>query len=58
MYPESVNINMFIPIFQNRLRDVFITEWNHGLSLSSSSMLYKEMKQSFEMSPIPFNNSK
>ena len=51
MYPESVNINMFIPIFQNRLRDVFITEWNHGLSLSSSSMLYKEMKQSFEMSP-------
>ena len=51
MYPESVNINMFIPIFQNRLRDVFITEWNHGLSLSSSSMLYKELKQSFEMSP-------
>ena len=51
MYPESVNVNMFIPIFQNRLRDVFITEWNHGLSLSSSSMLYKEMKQSFEMSP-------
>lgn len=51
MYPESVNVNMFIPIFQNRLRDVFITEWNHGLSLSSSSVLYKEMKQSFEMSP-------
>ena len=51
MYPESVNINMFIPIFQNRLRDVFITEWSHGLSLSSSLMLYKEMKQSFEMSP-------
>ena len=51
MYPESVNINMFIPIFQNRLRDVFITEWSHGLNLSSSSMLYKEMKQSFEMSP-------
>ncbi|MEW8545252.1 MAG: hypothetical protein AB2693_17140, partial [Candidatus Thiodiazotropha sp.] len=51
MYPESVNVNVFMPIFQNRLRDVYITEWNHGLSLSTSSLLYKEMKQSFEMSP-------
>ena len=51
MFPESVNINAFIPIFHLRLKDNFITEWRQGLNVSSSLTLYKEVKQNFELSP-------
>ena len=51
MFPESVNINVLIPIFHDRLKDMFISEWRQGLELSSSLTLYKAMKQNFEISP-------
>ena len=51
LYPESVNINVFLKILECRLRDNYINQWNQGLNLSESLTLYKELKQSFEMSP-------
>ena len=50
MYPESVNINLFIPIFQVRLRDIYICKWRSDMSLCSSLVLYKELKNSFTIS--------
>ena len=32
MFPESVNINVFIPQLQARLKDNFILEWRQGLN--------------------------
>ena len=61
LFPESVNINKFIPFFfQCRLRDLYIVEWKQGIDLSSSLYIYKEIKQTFEISPYLFvlNNKK
>ena len=49
-FPESVNSNQFIPLFKNRLRDQYITNWNISVTSSSSMMLYKELKPIFERS--------
>ena len=60
LFPESVNINKIIPLFQCRLRDLYIAEWKQGIELSSSLYIYKEIKQTFEISPYLFilNNKK
>ena len=50
LFPESVNINMFLNILQCRLRDNYINEWNQGLNQSQSLTMYKEVKRTFEMS--------
>jgi hypothetical protein len=36
LFPSSVNINVFIPILKCRLRDIYISEWRVGVTLSSS----------------------
>ena len=60
LFPESLNINKLIPFFQWRLRDLYIVEWTQGIELSSSLYIYKEIKQTFEISPYLFilNNKK
>jgi hypothetical protein len=35
LYPDSVNIKLFVPIFRNRLRDIYICCWNDGIQSSS-----------------------
>ena len=50
LFPESVNMNLFLSILQCRLRDIYITEWKQGLNLSQSLAIYRDVKQSFEMS--------
>ena len=50
LFSESVNINKFTPRFQCRLRDLYIVEWKQGIELSSSVYIYKEIKQTFEIS--------
>ena len=50
LFPESVNMNLFLNILQCRLRDIYITEWKQGLNLSQSLAICREVKQSFEMS--------
>ena len=51
MYPESVNVNMFIKLFRIRLIDIYIGSWNNGIESRSSLCLYKEIKPHFEISP-------
>ena len=50
MYPESVNANVFIPIFKKRLIDMYIGLWLNDLNVKSSLTLYKELKHRFELS--------
>lgn len=50
LYPESVNIDIFLKILHTRLKDNYISEWTQGLNLSSSLHIYKELKTSLEMS--------
>ena len=52
LFPESVNINKFIPLFQCRLRDLYIVEWKQGIELSSSLYIYKEIKRTLRFHHI------
>jgi hypothetical protein len=49
-FPSSVNIKVFIPILDRRLKDIYITEWRMGVESSSALYIYRELKQSFERS--------
>ena len=42
LYPESVNVNSFIIMFRNRLKDLFISKWRIDVNDSPSLYLYKE----------------
>ena len=48
LYPEFVNIHVFIPVFRNRLRDMYIASWRTDIDQKSSLTLYKELKRNFE----------
>ena len=50
LFPESVDAKKFMPILQARLRDIYITEWREGINLSTALYMYKEIKQTFELS--------
>ena len=50
LYPESVNVNSFIIMFRNRLKDLFISKWRIDVNDSSSLYFYKELKPIFERS--------
>ena len=54
LFPESVNIKTFLPLFQSRLRDIYVTEWKQGIELSSALTLYNILKQSFDTSSYLF----
>ena len=54
LFPESVNIKIFLPLFQSRLRDIYVTEWKQGIELSSALTLYNILKQSFDTSSYLF----
>ena len=49
-YPESVNIDIFVPLFHMRLKDLYKCDWRIGLECKSSLFLYREMKTIFELS--------
>lgn len=50
MYPSSVNINMFVPIFRTRIIDMYINNWRQDICSKSSLFLFKELKPDFERS--------
>lgn len=50
-YPQSVNVELFIPVFKTRLIDNFLVELRGGLNTCTSMVLYRELKQCFEISP-------
>ena len=51
LYPESVDSKKFIPMSHCRLRDIYITDLKQSIHLSSSLVMYREMKTIFEISP-------
>jgi hypothetical protein len=50
LYPESVKINVFVPVLRCRLRDIYISNWRTGLQMSSSLNIFREIKDTFEQS--------
>ena len=60
IYPGSVNVDLFIPVFKRRLLDNFLVEVRTGLNICTSMVLYRELCQDFEISPylIILNNRK
>ena len=39
LFPASVNIKVFIPVFKNRLIDIYIGQWRNDINQKSSLML-------------------
>ena len=60
LFPDSVNIKLFIPVLKARLVDTFLVEMRNGLNACTSMVLYRELCQTFELSPylINLNNLK
>ena len=40
LFPESVDVKLFMPILQARLRNLYITEWREGIKLSIALYIY------------------
>ena len=36
LFPHSVNINKFAPLFRQRLVDIYINEWKHDIAARST----------------------
>ena len=55
-YPESVEIEQFIPIFKVRVKDIYIyiSHWRASLQLSPSKELFYNLKDSYEISSYIF----
>jgi hypothetical protein len=41
----------FLELVKIRLKDIYISQWREGVRNSSTLMLFKEIKDSFELSP-------
>ena len=50
MFPNSVNPDRFLPLLKLRLKDMYIAEWREGVRSRTSLMLYREIKNVFEIS--------
>ena len=48
-YPRSVDVNAFMPIFKQRCYDMYIAEWRVCVRNSPSIMLFKNIKENFQM---------
>ena len=49
-FPHSVYPKLFIPLLKERLIDNFLVQLREGLNMSSSMILYRELKDDFSMS--------
>ena len=50
LFPNSVNLDRFLPLLKLRLKDMYIAEWREGVRSRTSLMLYREIKNVFEIS--------
>ena len=50
LFPDSVNLKRFVPLFRNRLIDMYISERFQDISIKSSLSIFKHIKSSFEWS--------
>lgn len=48
--PMSVDINIFIPVLRRRLLDMYIGSWKQEIDTKSSLILFRSLKQFFEIS--------
>jgi hypothetical protein len=56
LFPSSVEPRLFIPTLRVRLMDIYISEWRAKVNDSPSLILFKEIKEKFELSQYLFNN--
>jgi hypothetical protein len=55
LFPDSININIFISLLRRRLIDIYINDWNTDIDKSSSLTLYRELKTEFNISDYLIN---
>jgi hypothetical protein len=44
MHADSVDVKVFVRLFEQRVRDVYITEWYHEIENASKLNMYKYVK--------------
>ena len=50
LFPESVNVNVFVKILRVRLLDIYISQWRQDVRNKTSLSLFREIKVNFETS--------
>ena len=50
MFPNSVNPDRYLPLLKIRLKNMYIIEWREGVRSGTSLILYREIKNDFEIS--------
>ena len=50
LFPSSVNLKAFTPVFRNRLIDNYLTHWQIDLRSISSLTLFRLIKSTFDIS--------
>jgi hypothetical protein len=50
LFPSSVEPRLFIPTLRLRLMDIYISEWRAKVNGSPSLILFREIKEKFELS--------
>ena len=50
LYPESVDIDRFMPIFTTRIKDIHISNWHNNIGTSTSMQLFHNLKTTYELS--------
>ena len=47
LFPASVNLKIFLPIFRNRLIDIYVSEWFQDINNRPSLFVYMHLKENF-----------
>ena len=50
LFPASVNLKIFLPIFRNRLIDIYVSEWFQDINNRPSLFVYRHLKENFNRS--------
>ena len=50
LFPASVNLKIFLPIFRNRLIDIYVSEWFQDINNRPSLFVYWHLKENFNRS--------
>ena len=47
MYPYAVDVNAFLTVFKQKIKDTYVTNWRANMNVSSRLWLYQEFKTDF-----------
>ena len=50
LFPASVNLKIFLPIFRNRLIDIYVSKWFQDINYRPSLFVYRHLKENFNLS--------